>query len=101
MKKIRAIIAAVMILGDAIEAVEKLFPKNGAGRWKLAAVLDIVAARVSGILDTFDEIRPTIVALIDKAVAARNELDAWWDSVTDDDEAPAGRTGPTTPTPES
>jgi hypothetical protein len=78
MQRIRAILSVLAILREAIESVEALFPEQGAGQWKLGAVLDIVQEAASDFVDDFESIKPTIVRIIDRVVEAKNKLGAWF-----------------------
>lgn len=78
MRKIRAFLAALAVIGEAVEAVEALFPRSGAGRFKLSAVLEIVKVKLGDFADLFDDIQPAIIRVIDLVVAAKNELGDWF-----------------------
>lgn len=73
----KALSALLPIALQLIRQIEEAVPESGRGAEKLAAVREVLSrvfASVSGVTVTFEQLWPTLQALINSAVAAFNAL---------------------------
>jgi phage-related protein len=74
---LRALAALLPIVMQLVRQLEEALPTSGAGAAKLAqikAILQQVFATLSGVTVTFDQVWPTVQALIGGLVGAFNAL---------------------------